>query len=49
MDGVEVAYIHDLDTGYLEGMNAAGLGMVNAALLVGKDEKEVKGKLYFVH
>ena len=44
MDGVEVAYIHDLDTGYLEGMNAAGLGMVNAALLVGKDEKEVKGK-----
>ena len=45
MDGVEVAYIHDLDTGYLEGMNAAGLGMVNAALLVGKDEKEVKGKV----
>lgn len=45
MDGVEVAYIHDLDTGYLEGMNAAGLGMVNAALLVGKDEKEVKGKI----
>ena len=45
MDGVEVAYIHDLDTGYMEGMNAAGLGMVNAALLIGKDEKEVKGKV----
>jgi len=45
LDGVEVAYIHDLDTGYLEGMNSAGLGMVNAALLVGKDEKEVKGKI----
>ena len=48
MDGVEVAYIHDLDTGYLEGMNSAGLGMVNAALLVGKDEKEVKG-LSLIH
>ena len=45
VDGVEIAYIHDLDTGYLEGMNSAGLGMVNAALLIGKDEKEVKGKV----
>ena len=45
LDGIEVAYIHDLDTGYIEGMNAAGLGMVNAALLIGKDEKAVKGKI----
>ena len=45
IDGVEVAYIHDLDTGYIEGMNSAGLGMVNAALLVGEDEKAVKGKI----
>jgi len=45
IDGVEVAYIHDLDTGYIEGMNSAGLGMVNAALLIGKDEKAVKGKI----
>ncbi len=37
-DGVEVVYIHDLDTNYLEGMNSEGIGVVNAALLVSEDE-----------
>ena len=37
-DGVEVVYIHDLDTNYLEGMNSEGIGIVNAALLVSDDE-----------
>lgn len=37
-DGIEVVYIHDLDTNYLEGMNSEGIGIVNAALLVSEDE-----------
>ena len=43
-EGLEVVYIHDTDTDYMEGMNSAGIGIVNAALLVGDDEKAVKGK-----
>ena len=38
-DGLEIAYIEDQQTGYLEGMNANGIGLVNAALLVSADEK----------
>ena len=44
-DGIEIVYMHDLDTDYMEGMNSNGIGVVNAALLVGKDEKAVKGKV----
>lgn len=43
-EGLEVVYLHDTDTDYMEGMNSAGIGIVNAALLVGDDEKAVKGK-----
>lgn len=42
INGVEVAYLHDLDTDWSEGMNAEGIGLVNAALMVGHDEKEKK-------
>ena len=37
-DGLEVVYIHDKDTNYLEGMNSNGIGIINAALLVSEDE-----------
>ncbi len=37
-DGLEVVYIHDKDTNYLEGMNSEGIGVINAALLVSEDE-----------
>lgn len=43
--GIEIVYLHDEDTDYMEGMNSAGIGMVNSALLVGDDEKAVKGKV----
>ena len=44
-DGTEVVYFQDLDTGYAEGMNSHGLGVVNAALSISEDENEVKGKV----
>ena len=44
-DGTEVVYFEDLDTGYAEGMNSHGLGVVNAALSISEDENEVKGKV----
>lgn len=44
-DGCEIVYMHDEDTGYTEGMNSYNIGIVNAALLVGDDEKAVKGKV----
>jgi len=44
-EGLELVYLHDLDTNYAEGMNSNGIGIVNAALLVGEDEKAVKGKV----
>ena len=34
IDGVEVAYLHDLITDWSEGLNENGIGVVNAALLV---------------
>ena len=40
LDGVEVAYLHDTITDWSEGMNEFGIGVVNAALLVGHDEAE---------
>jgi hypothetical protein len=44
-DGTEVVYFEDLDTGYAEGMNSHGLGVVNAALSISDDENAVKGKV----
>ena len=44
-DGTEVVYFQDLDTGYAEGMNSHGLGVINAALSISEDENEVKGKV----
>jgi hypothetical protein len=42
IDGIEVAYLHDMITDWSEGMNANGIGVVNSALLVGHDEAEKK-------
>ncbi len=42
IDGVEVAYLHDMITDWSEGMNEFGIGVVNSALLVGHDEAEHK-------
>jgi len=42
LDGVEVAYLHDITTDWSEGMNEFGIGVVNSALLVGHDEAEHK-------
>jgi len=41
-DGVEVVYLYDLTTDWSEGMNEFGIGVVNSALLVGRDESEHK-------
>ena len=40
INGVEVVYLHDITTDWSEGMNEYGIGIVNASLLVGYDEKE---------
>lgn len=42
IDGVEVAYLHDMITDWSEGLNEFGIGAVNSALLVGHDEAEKK-------
>jgi hypothetical protein len=42
INDVEVAYMIDLDTDWSEGMNSLGIGLVNAALMVGQDENEKK-------
>lgn len=42
INGVEVAYLHDITTDWSEGMNEFGIGIVNSALLVGHDEAEKK-------
>ena len=41
-DGVEIVYLHDIDTDWSEVMNSAGIGIVNSALTVGYDENEKK-------
>ena len=41
-NGLEVLYVKDEVTGWLEGMNEKGIGIVNAALMVGHDEAEKK-------
>lgn len=40
IDGVEVCYLVDLETNWLEGLNEFGVGVVNSALMVQSDEKE---------
>jgi hypothetical protein len=42
IDGVGVAYLHDITTDWSEGMNEFGIGLVNSTLLVGHDEAEHK-------
>jgi len=42
MNGIEVAYLHDITTDWSEGLNEYGIGVVNSALLVGHDEAEHK-------
>lgn len=39
-DGMEVAYLKDEKTGWIEGLNGNGVGIVNAALMVSRDESE---------
>jgi len=41
--GVEIAIIYDPKTGYCEGVNEFGIGVVNTALMVAHDEAEGKG------
>lgn len=41
-DGVEVAYFQDEVTGWVEGINEHGIGVVNTALSVARDEAEKK-------
>ena len=40
--GVEVCYVKDMKTGWCEGLNEHGIGIVNSALQVGRDEAEVE-------
>ena len=40
-DGVEIVYMIDLDSGYIEGMNSEGIGIINATLDV-QDGKEAE-------
>ena len=42
-DGTEMAVIFDPKTGYIEGVNEYGIGVVNTALMVERDEAEGKG------
>lgn len=40
LDDVEICYFEDIITGWIEGMNEHGIGVVNSSLLVHHDEKE---------
>jgi hypothetical protein len=40
INGIEVVYLHDVTTDWSEGMNEFGIGIINASLMVGFDEKE---------
>lgn len=45
VNGIEIVYMHDLDTDWSEGMNEKGIGIVNSALAVSDDERDkVKAK-----
>jgi len=45
ISGVEVVYMYDEDTYYMEGMNEYGVGIINSALMVLDDAKEKKEKI----
>lgn len=45
IDGVEIAYMKDEVTGWVEGINEFGIGVVNSALAVAADEREGKTKI----
>lgn len=40
VDGIEICYLHDKITDWSEGMNELGIGIINSALSVHRDEKE---------
>lgn len=42
VNDVEIAFLYDYETGWAEGMNEFGIGIVNSALSVGFDEIEKK-------
>lgn len=42
VDGMEIVYMHDLDTDWSEGMNEKGIGIINSALAVSDDERDKK-------
>lgn len=42
IDGTEITYLYDVGTDWSEGMNEHGIGIVNTALMVGRDEAEKK-------
>jgi cation transport regulator ChaC len=44
IDGVEVAYLYDVDTDWSEGINEYGIGVVSSALMVIDDEAVKKEK-----
>lgn len=39
---LELVYVKDEETGWMEGMNSVGIGIINTALLVEHDEKELE-------
>jgi len=39
-NGIEILYVQDQDTDWSEGMNSNGVGLVNSALFVKRDEKD---------
>jgi len=43
INGIEIVYIKDIDSGWIEGMNEYGISLVNSALLVKYDEAETTG------
>ena len=42
--GIEICYIVDVDTDWTEGINSLGIGVVNSALFVKRDEKDYSKK-----
>lgn len=40
INGIELVYLHDENTDYSEGMNSAGIGIINTTLQGKKDEQE---------
>lgn len=45
-NGVEVVYIHDIYTNWIEGMNEFGIGIVNSTLNLSDDKKKQKKHKY---